>query len=45
MTVSSTRYPRLVEAAGVLFLLFGLVVWLSLLSYHPEDPSLNTAAP
>ncbi|HWR54678.1 MAG TPA: DNA translocase FtsK [Bryobacteraceae bacterium] len=42
--MSSTRYPRLVEAAGVLFLLFGLVVWLSLLSYHPEDPSLNTAA-
>ncbi len=44
MTASLTRYRRLVEAAGVLFLLFGLVVWLSLLSYHPEDPSLNTAA-
>ncbi len=41
---SSTRYPRLVEAGGVLFLLFGLLVWLSLVSYHPEDPSLNTAA-
>jgi S-DNA-T family DNA segregation ATPase FtsK/SpoIIIE len=44
MTAPTTRYPRLVEAAGILFLLFGLVVWLSLLSYHPEDPSLNTAA-
>lgn len=41
---SSTRYPRLGEVAGILFLLLGLLVWLSLVSYHPEDPSLNTAA-
>jgi len=41
---SSTRYPRLGEAGGILFLVFGLLVWLSLVSYHPEDPSLNTAS-
>ncbi len=41
---SSTRYSRLTEAAGVLSLIAGLLVWLSLVSYHPEDPSWNTAA-
>ncbi len=44
IAASSTRYPRLSEAVGILSLLFGLVVWLSLVSYHSEDPSWNTAA-
>ncbi len=41
---SSARYSRLTEAAGVLSLIAGLLVWLSLVSYHPDDPSWNTAA-
>ncbi len=40
---SSARYSRLTEAAGVLSLIAGLLVWLSLVSYHPDDPSWNTA--
>jgi S-DNA-T family DNA segregation ATPase FtsK/SpoIIIE len=45
MNGSSWRpHSRLSEAGGILFLLFGLLVWLSLLSYHPEDPSWNTVA-
>jgi S-DNA-T family DNA segregation ATPase FtsK/SpoIIIE len=35
---------RLFEAAGVLCLLAGLFIWLSLLSYFPEDSSWNTDA-
>jgi S-DNA-T family DNA segregation ATPase FtsK/SpoIIIE len=41
---SPARYSRLTEAAGVLSLIAGLLVWLSLVSYHPDDPSWNTAA-
>ncbi len=41
---TSRPHSRLSEAGGILFLLLGLLVWLSLLSYHPEDPSFNTAA-
>ncbi|MGD0201308.1 MAG: DNA translocase FtsK [Bryobacteraceae bacterium] len=40
---SEARWSRLSEAAGVLCLLLGLAAWLSLVSYHPEDPSWNTA--
>ncbi len=42
-TTSSQRYSRLTEAAGVVCLILGLLIWLSLISYHPEDPSWNTA--
>lgn len=31
------------ELAGFLLLIAGLLVWLSLVSYHPTDPSWNTA--
>jgi S-DNA-T family DNA segregation ATPase FtsK/SpoIIIE len=41
---SSSASPRLSEAGGILLLILGLVIWLSLLSYHPEDASWNTAA-
>jgi DNA segregation ATPase FtsK/SpoIIIE, S-DNA-T family len=36
------RDSRLMEAAGVLSLLLGLLIWLSLVSYSPADPSWNT---
>ena len=39
-----TRHPRLNEAVAVVFLLAGLFVFFSLASYHPFDPSLNTAS-
>jgi S-DNA-T family DNA segregation ATPase FtsK/SpoIIIE len=39
-----TRFERLNEAAGVVFLFAGLFFTLSLISYHPQDPSWNTAA-
>jgi S-DNA-T family DNA segregation ATPase FtsK/SpoIIIE len=38
-----TRYARLNEAAAIVFLLAGLFVLLSLVSYNYEDPSWNTA--
>jgi S-DNA-T family DNA segregation ATPase FtsK/SpoIIIE len=41
---SATRRSRLSEAGGILFLILGLLLWLSLVSYHPGDPSFNTAA-
>jgi S-DNA-T family DNA segregation ATPase FtsK/SpoIIIE len=45
MNGSSSMSPsRRSEAGGILFLIFGLLVWLSLVSYHPEDPSWNSAA-
>jgi len=43
-TSSVARSSRLLEAGGVLCLLLGLALLLSLVSYHPEDPSWNTAA-
>jgi S-DNA-T family DNA segregation ATPase FtsK/SpoIIIE len=39
-----TRHARLNEAAAVVFLFAGLFVFFSLSSYHPFDPSLNTAS-
>ena len=39
-----TRFERLNEAGGVVFLFAGLFFTLSLISYHPQDPSWNTAA-
>jgi S-DNA-T family DNA segregation ATPase FtsK/SpoIIIE len=41
---SAARYSRLAEAVGLLCLLVGLALLLSLVSYFPEDPSWNTAA-
>ncbi len=37
-----TRYARLNEAVAFLFLIAGLFVFFSLVSYHPMDPSWNT---
>jgi S-DNA-T family DNA segregation ATPase FtsK/SpoIIIE len=39
-----TPYPRLNEAAAVVLLLAALFLLFSLVSYHPLDPSWNTAA-
>ena len=41
---SPTPYKRLNEALGFLYLSTGLVILLSLVSYHAQDPSWNTAA-
>jgi len=38
-----TRHPRLNEALAVVYLFAGIFLILSLVSYHPFDPSLNTA--
>ena len=38
-----TRFPRANEAAGVVLLFAGLFFVLSLISYHPDDPSWNLA--
>jgi S-DNA-T family DNA segregation ATPase FtsK/SpoIIIE len=37
-----TRFDRLNEAAGLVFLAAGLFVTLCLISYHPQDPSWNS---
>jgi DNA segregation ATPase FtsK/SpoIIIE, S-DNA-T family len=42
--LSPTGHYRLNEAIGLLLLSLGLVMLLSLASYHAQDPSLNTAA-
>ncbi len=39
-----TNYRRLNEAAGFVFLIAGLLVALSLASYHPLDPSWDTVS-
>ncbi len=39
-----TRYPRLNQVVAVVFLYIGLFLFFALVSYHPFDPSLNTAA-
>jgi DNA segregation ATPase FtsK/SpoIIIE, S-DNA-T family len=41
--LSPSRHTRLNEAVGLLLLLLGLAVVLSLVSYSPADPSWNTA--
>lgn len=41
--LSPSRHTRLNEAVGLLLLLLGLAVSLSLVSYSPLDPSWNTA--
>jgi S-DNA-T family DNA segregation ATPase FtsK/SpoIIIE len=42
--LSPTKHPRLNEVTGFLLLSLGLVILLSLVSYHTLDPSWNTAA-
>jgi S-DNA-T family DNA segregation ATPase FtsK/SpoIIIE len=42
--LSPTQHKRLNEIIGFLMLSAGLVVLLSLVSYHAQDPSLNTAS-
>ncbi len=39
-----TRFDRLNEAAGLVFLVAGLFITLSLISYHPQDPSWNAVS-
>ncbi len=41
--LSPTPYSRLNEVIGVLLLVVGLVLLLSLVSYHVQDPSWDTA--
>ena len=42
--LSPTQHKRLNEATGFLLLSLGLVLLLSLISYHAQDPSWDTAA-
>jgi S-DNA-T family DNA segregation ATPase FtsK/SpoIIIE len=42
--LSPTVRPRLNEAVGIILLLTGIALGLSLISYNPLDPSWNTAA-
>jgi len=42
--LSPTEYKRLNEVIGFVLLSLGLVVLLSLVSYHTQDPSWDTAA-
>jgi S-DNA-T family DNA segregation ATPase FtsK/SpoIIIE len=42
--LSPTPQKRINELVGLLLLSLGLLVLLSLASYHPQDPSWNTAA-
>ena len=42
--LSPTQHKRLNEITGFLLLSLGLVALLSLISYHAQDPSWNTAA-
>jgi S-DNA-T family DNA segregation ATPase FtsK/SpoIIIE len=39
-----TRFPRLNEAGGLVYLFTGLFLILCLVSYHPEDPSWNSVS-
>jgi S-DNA-T family DNA segregation ATPase FtsK/SpoIIIE len=39
-----TRHRRLNEAVAIVFLFVGAALMLSLISYRPTDPSLNTAS-
>ena len=39
-----TRHPRLNEAAALVYLAIGVFLLVSLSTYHPTDPSWNTAA-
>lgn len=43
LVVAPTRNRRLNELLGLLLLVFAVLLLLALISYHPSDPSLNTA--
>jgi S-DNA-T family DNA segregation ATPase FtsK/SpoIIIE len=42
LVLTPTRHRRLNELVGLLVLAFAVLLFLSLVSYHPTDPSLNT---
>ncbi|HZZ40041.1 MAG TPA: DNA translocase FtsK [Acidobacteriaceae bacterium] len=42
LVLTPTRHRRLNELVGLLVLAFAALLFLSLVSYHPTDPSLNT---
>jgi S-DNA-T family DNA segregation ATPase FtsK/SpoIIIE len=42
--LSPTQHPRLNEATGFLLLSFGVAILLSLVTYHAQDPSWDTAS-
>ena len=42
--LSPTQHRRLNEIVGFLLLSLGLVMLLSLISYHTQDPSFDTAS-
>ncbi len=42
--IGPTRFARLNEAAGLVLLFVGLFFVLSLISYHPRDPSWNSVS-
>jgi S-DNA-T family DNA segregation ATPase FtsK/SpoIIIE len=44
MIFTPTRHRRLNQCIGLLMIVAALLLLLALLSYHPSDPSLNTAA-
>jgi len=41
---SSERHPRVLEAVGIILPILAVLIWLSLVSYQPDDPSWNTAS-
>jgi DNA segregation ATPase FtsK/SpoIIIE, S-DNA-T family len=42
--ITPTSYKRLNEAVGVVYLALAILLWLSLISYQPLDPSWNSAS-
>jgi DNA segregation ATPase FtsK/SpoIIIE, S-DNA-T family len=42
LVLTPTRHRRLNELVGLLVLAFAVLLFLSLVSYHPTDPSFNT---
>ena len=41
--LAPTKYPRLNEAVGLVLFMLAILIVLSLISYHPMDPSLNVS--
>ncbi len=38
-----SKHPRINEAVGIVFFTLTFLIFLSLISYHPSDPSLNSS--
>jgi S-DNA-T family DNA segregation ATPase FtsK/SpoIIIE len=38
-----SKHPRINEAVGLVFFTLTVLIFLSLISYHPSDPSLNSS--